>query len=233
MFIIPMVGKSSRFAEAGFDKPKYKLKVNGQYVFSRAVCSFSHYFNTDPFLFVVRKDHYVDEFIAEEASRIGIKEFYIKEIDHDTLGQAETVYLGTNDVLYDTPLYIFNIDTFRIDFKKSTKENECDGYLEVFYGEGDHWSFVEPGPYNRVLRTTEKKRISNLCSDGLYYFKSKEIFDYAFLYAQEKKSLVKGEYYIAPLYNILIESGLDIRYEIIDKNNIVFCGTPQEYLALI
>ena len=46
---------------------------------------------------------------------------------------------------------------------------------------------------------------------------------------QEKNKLEKGEFYIAPMYNALISQNADIRYELIDLNQILFCGTPSEY----
>ncbi|EAI3127257.1 capsular biosynthesis protein, partial [Campylobacter coli] len=41
------------------------------------------------------------------------------------------------------------------------------------------------------------------------------------------------EFYIAPMYNYLINQNKDIRYHEIDINDIIFCGTPQEYERLI
>ncbi|EEU7339075.1 capsular biosynthesis protein, partial [Campylobacter jejuni] len=39
----------------------------------------------------------------------------------------------------------------------------------------------------------------------------------------------KGELYIAPMYNYLIKKGLLIKYHKISLDEIVFCGTPDEY----
>ncbi|MNI62637.1 hypothetical protein D3C73_1179670 [compost metagenome] len=84
-----------------------------------------------------------------------------------------------------------------------------------------------------VLRTTEKERVSNFCSDGLYYFKSKNMFEKIFLDAVENDETVKGEFYVAPLYNKLIRSGGVVKYEKIDTSKIDFCGTPEEYEYLV
>ncbi|WP_254654190.1 hypothetical protein [Haemophilus pittmaniae] len=112
--------------------------------------------------------------------------------------------------------------------------NECDGYLEVFKGEGDHWSFAMPdGSSKNVIRTTEKERISDLCSDGLYYFKNKSVFEKLFLDAKHSGNTTKNEYYIAPLYNELISQGKNVFYDLIPTDKILFCGTPDEYLALL
>lgn len=233
MIVIPMVGKSSRFFNAGYTLPKYQLLIGEETVFSRAVGSFERYFDTDEFCFLVREDHEARMFIDSELAKLGVKKYRCVFFTEDTRGQAETVYLGLRDVAASEPLFIFNIDTFRPGFVKAAFADDCDGYLEVFKGEGDHWSFAEGGIGNTVLRTTEKERISDLCSDGLYYFRSKASFDHAFEAARDSSDTTKGEFYIAPLYNRLIASGMDVRYQLIAPSEVVFCGTPAEYRLLL
>ena len=41
-----------------------------------------------------------------------------------------------------------------------------------------------------------------------------------------------SERYIAPLYNGLIQDGLDVRYHVIDASEVMFCGIPAEYEQL-
>jgi hypothetical protein len=227
-----MVGLSSRFFKAGYTKPKFQLELAGETVFSRAVRSFEHYFASERFLFITRPDYDTPSFVNAELSRLGIANATVTTIAHDTQGQAETVSLGLKDTADSEPLLIFNIDTFRYDYRKPDFIDHCDGYLEVFSGEGDHWSFVEPGGENGVLRTTEKERISSLCSDGLYYFKTRDLFESALSEARAKNETTKGEFYIAPLYNTLIKSSASIKYEEIALSEIDFCGTPDEFEAL-
>ncbi|EGD6058824.1 capsular biosynthesis protein, partial [Escherichia coli] len=38
--VIPMAGQSSRFYKAGYDVPKYKLKINNKSVFFHSLRSF-------------------------------------------------------------------------------------------------------------------------------------------------------------------------------------------------
>lgn len=232
MIVIPMVGLSSRFFKAGYTKPKYQLDLHGETVFDHVIRSFEKYFETDKFVFACRSDYGAEVFVREALQRHGVKNFCIKVIDYDTRGQAETVYLAVKEEPEDE-LYIFNIDTFRPGFTKPEWAKDCDGYLEVFEGEGDHWSFVLPGKSNTVLKTTEKERVSNLCSDGLYYFRSKARFEGCFLEALEAGDAVKGEYYVAPLYNKCIKENRDVRYEVVSFNSVLFCGTPGEYELLL
>lgn len=233
MFLITMAGASSRFFKAGYQLPKYMLPVEDATVFDVAIRSFRHYFATDKFIFVLRDIFNTADFVAEHASALGIADFEIVKLDDETTGQAETAYIGLAESAAEEPVYIFNIDTFRYDYLKPSFIADCDGYLEVFRAEGEHWSFVEPKGSDDVVRTTEKDRISDLCSDGLYYFKSVGLYRRTFLAAQQDQDTTRGEYYVAPLYNRLITAGLIVKYEIINLDQIDFCGTPDEYESLI
>lgn len=232
MFVIPMAGLSSRFFKAGYEVPKYQLDMGGKTVFARSLESFKTYFETDLFVIILRDVYDTKAFVEREMQNLGIKNYQLCVLDGETEGQAETVYLGIQDASNDEELYIFNIDTFRHGFKKPEFATECDGYLEVFKGEGDHWSFVGIDENDRVVRTTEKERISDLCSNGLYYFRKAGEFKALFERTKSEKLYVKGELYIAPMYNLMLEQGADIRYDLIELSQIDFCGTPDEYVAL-
>jgi dTDP-glucose pyrophosphorylase len=234
MIVFPMLGRSSRFFKAGYNIPKYQLPLWGETVFSHCVRSFELYFSTDAFVFLVRNDFNAREFVALEAARLGILDFRIIQIDFETRGQAESVYLGVKDVSDDQELIVFNIDTIRLDFVKPTPGDFGDGFLEVFEAEGDAWSFVDPVTgSNRVARTTEKERISSLCSDGLYGFKRVGDFKAVYHGYDASGETVNGEIYIAPLYNQMIKMGNDIRYSQVDASVILHCGVPQDYEDLL
>lgn len=233
MIIIPMAGLSSRFFKAGYDLPKYQLELpNGQTVFEWALTSFEYYFNTDKFIFIVRDVFNTPDFVQEKVEELGIKNFEIIVLERETRGQAETVAMGLSHLSeadQRNECYIFNIDSKRHKFKKPDIAANSNGYLEVFRGDGVHWSFIEINDQEQVIRTTEKVRISNLCSDGLYYFKNISTFLKLVETALEQQDFVKGELYIAPLYNHMIERGDIINYHLIQESQISFCGTPDEY----
>ncbi|MDR2239754.1 MAG: glycosyltransferase family 2 protein [Zoogloeaceae bacterium] len=233
MIVIPMAGLSNRFFTAGYDLPKYMLPIGGETVFAKSVRSFEKYFNTDEFLFILRDTHQSIPFVQEEITRLGLRHASLHILSGITGGQAETVHLAIAKRQDSFPLFIFNIDTFRHHYEKPLFIDDCDGYLEVFRGEGEHWSFVEPANKISVARTTEKERISDLCSDGLYYFKDSRQFNEVFLQEKSKNRMSKGEYYIAPLYNIFIKNGYKIFYQVVQHEHIEFCGTPEEYKYLI
>lgn len=234
--IFPMAGLSSRFLKAGYKKPKYMLRIKNHSVFYNAVIGFKNYFHSCNFLFIYRDIYNTHDFLTNECNKLQIKSFKLIKLNNTTMGQAHTVMLGLEKakVSNDENILIFNIDTFRLNYTLPNFDyNTLDGYLEVFKADGEQWSFVLPGENNKVLKTTEKNRISNLCSSGLYYFKKNKDFKDIFILMREKNDLVKGELYIAPMYNYLIEKKKDIRYNEININDIIFCGVPQEYERLV
>ncbi|NOL51767.1 glycosyltransferase family 2 protein [Pelistega suis] len=230
MFIIPMAGLSSRFSQAGYTLPKYQLSLHGETVFGWSVRSFENYFTTDKFVFIYRQMNDTAAFLETEIARLGIVDYTLVCLDEPTQGQADTVYQGLRDIKSDEGLYIFNIDSQINTFIKPSWVENCDGYLQVFKGEGEHWSFVQADAYSKnVIQTTEKERISDLCSNGLYYFKNKALFERLFLQAKEQGQTIKNEFYIAPLYNALIAEKGVVYYDLINAMDMQFCGTPEEY----
>lgn len=232
VFVFPMAGLSSRFYKSGYKKPKFQLMINNQTMFEWAVRSFEKYFSEDKFVFIIRNELDNKVFVEKTIDKLGISNYKIITLYSETMGQAETVYLGLNesrDFILDEDIFIFNIDSRREFFSKPNWIEEVDGYLELFIGEGDHWSFAKIDENFSVLKTSEKIRISDYCSNGLYYFKNFNIFNIAFQDQVNNFKLEKNEYYVAPLYNFLIQSKYLIKAQVINKKDILFCGTPKEY----
>jgi len=236
MIVIPMAGASRRFAEAGYDRPKYELMLDGRTVFAHAVGSFSACFADTPFLFIVGPTPGAADFVARACAALGVSEARIVALDRMTAGQAETVELGLAacGAADEAPLTIFNIDTFRPGFRFPDEPwaARSDGYLEVFRGAGANWSYVRPahGDEPRVVETAEKRPLSDLCCTGLYHFAAAGAFRRAL--DLERSAPQAAELYVAPLYNHLIAAGARIHYRLIAPQEVIFCGTPAEYQAL-
>lgn len=229
-----MAGLSSRFFKAGYKLPKYMLEAHGESLFNHSVKSFQKYFATINFVFIVRDVYGTPDFVKESVIELGIKYYDIVILDEETRGQAETVTLGLGNYRdKDEDITIFNIDTFRPNFEYPDLDGLGDGYLEVFQGTGDNWSFVRPlcSASTKVDLTTEKQPISDLCCTGLYYFRSVQDYFNAYDYylSLPKEFWVNGELYVAPLYNYLIKQEKNIHYHEITSSEVVFCGVPEEY----
>ena len=203
--------------------------------------SFEAYFASHDFLFVARSEQGTPDFIRTECARLDLARYATVILDEPTRGQAETVALGLDRAAVPdaAPLTIFNIDTFRPGFRFPIRfdPDVVDGYLEVFRGSGENWSFVRPPDpgSDRVAETAEKVAISDLCCTGLYHFRAAGLYRRAYGPCRDGAAQALGvrELYVAPLYNLLIRDGCDIRYELIPREAVIFCGVPAEYEAFL
>ncbi|MFX1294031.1 MAG: hypothetical protein ACFFD2_04130, partial [Promethearchaeota archaeon] len=98
---------------------------------------------------------------------------------------------------------------------------------------GGRWSFVEVNNEGFAVRTTEKIRISNHCSIGLYYFDSFKKFenlvkDLTIKVQNEDLEYSSKEWYIAPLYNDFIKKGNKVYIHQIPYKNVLVLGTPDD-----
>lgn len=227
-----MAGRSQRFFDAGYDRPKHMLELGRRSVFAHAVASFEAAFADTPFLFIAADE--AVPFVRREARALGVAAFEVVGLGEVTGGQAETVERGLDATGWAGPLTIFNIDTFRPGFSFPGEPlASADGWLEVFRGAGANWSYVKPapGPEPWALETAEKRPISDLCCTGLYHFA--RAGDFRAALAAERAAPQAAELYVAPLYNHLIAAGARIGWRLIGGSEVVFCGTPDEYEALL
>ncbi len=237
MIVLPMAGLSQRFIKAGYTLPKYMLTAGANTVFSHVLQSFEHYFTTEPFLFICRDVMDTPDFIRKECKQLGINEFQLAVLDAPTQGQAETVWLGLQQAKTEEKktITIFNIDTIRPHFRFPAAKflADIDGFIEVFRGQGDNWSFAktETPTSMKVIETSEKRRISELCSTGLYHFARCGDFMEAFEDESKKpkEHWDAQELYVAPLYNFLIKKGAKIMAVEIAETDMIPCGIPSEY----
>jgi len=232
MICIPMAGKSSRFYENGFTKPKFQLSVSNVSLFRLSTMSFTEYFETEYFLFILNRFNGAKEFVEKEINKLRIANYSIVELDHETRGQADTVAkaVSQNPKNMNEHLLIFNIDTIRPQFKYP-KHFPNFPWIETFKSKGDHWSFIDPLPNtDEVLRVAEKERISDLCSTGMYFFPSIKV--YMELFSLYKSDAMDDELYIAPMYQLLIKRGETVKFSVIESSKIFLAGIPEEFYSL-
>lgn len=235
MIVFPMAGLSSRFSRAGYDQPKWMLPLAGRPLLDWSLMSFQYLFEQETCLIIHLDNPDVSAFIRDRVQALGIQRPEFVALQAQTRGQADTVAAGLTHVgaASTEPLTIFNVDTIRPGYRPPLALAECDGWLECFEGEGDHWSFVRPvaPDSDRAAQVTEKVRVSPYCSTGLYWFRSVGLFSEAF--AAEEREPSGSELYVAPLYQHLIRAGRDIRFGVIDLDKIFFSGTPDEYQSAL
>ena len=229
-FIIPMAGLGSRFVKAGYSLPKMLLEAKGKTLLEWSLSSLPLQLST-VVVFVGLKEHEQEfELTANIKALYPALNCRFIYLEQPSRGQGETVYLSLGECDMELPLVIFNIDTY---FSSSTLPDVLvnpanDGVLGCFQSNEDRFSFAkldEQGEY--VIEVKEKEVISDHALTGLYTFKKAGDFKETFEYHQLHNITVKGEFYIAPMYNYLIALGK--RYVLDEAQEHVILGTPEEY----
>ena len=233
-FIIPMGGEGKRFKNSKFNKPKFMIKTKNKTLLEWAIQSLPLDFAHKIFFIIRKNDEQnfrVKEFIKKIMKKFPNTKFEILLLSKNTRGQAETVLSCKKEINNDRALLIFNNDTYfkSIRLKSrllSMRNQKIDGILGIFNSKDPKYSFVEIDNDDKVIRTKEKKVISNFASTGMYIFSKGSDFIKSAEYAIEKNILIKNEFYISELYNILIKEGKKITIDIADE--FVALGTPED-----
>ena len=85
------------------------------------------------------------------------------------------------------------------------------------------------GSKEKAEEVREKVRISDYCTLGAYYFKTGGLYEKLYQeYYSKDSNMEKGEKYIAPLYNYLIQKGGEVRISVVDAGSVHVLGTPEE-----
>lgn len=230
--VITMGGLGSRFRKAGYNVPKYMIEAKGKTLFEWSLISLQGYNDiAKQYIFIAMKDEKndVEGFIKRQCEKMQLPSYKIIIIDYLTDGQSTTAMLAKKYWQREDALLIYNIDTYVEAGAMNSAELKGDGFIPCFKAAGEHWSFVRLDAEGRAVEIKEKQRISDNCTLGAYYFKSCGLYEdlYAEFYAKAE-NLVKGEKYVAPLYNYLLEKGGDIYISDIAPQKVHVLGTPEE-----
>lgn len=210
--VIPMAGRGSRFAEAGYLMPKPLIDVFGhpmiEYVTKNIKPNCEH-----RFIYICQEEHLKKYGLAEELNRMS-PGCEIITIDHITEGAACTVLLAEKFIDNDDALMIANSDQF-----VDTDINEYiasmgdkDGLIMTMPANDPKWSFIKYDEDGNVTLVREKEVISNEATVGIYNYKQgKDFVKYAHKMI-EKNIRVNNEFYVAPVYNEMIEAGMKIGF---------------------
>lgn len=228
--IITMAGLGSRFRKAGYACPKYMIEAKGKTLFEWSMDSLVGYNDhVSKYIFVVRKEDNTETFIKEKMLQYGISNVEIIGIDYLTDGQATTCMLAIPYCDPEKSILVYNIDTYVEPYEMKYEDISGEGQIPCFHADGDHWSFVKLDEFGRAVEVREKKRISDNCTLGAYYFSSASLYKSLYEeYYKDDRNLEKNEKYIAPLYNFMIEKGMSVTISIVDNKKVHVLGTPEE-----
>lgn len=232
LLVVTMAGLGTRFRQAGYQEPKYRIRVAGRTLFSWALESLRRFLPDGRLVFVALRQDDARAFIADELAAMGVAGFRMVELDQVTDGQA-TSALAAGAALdgeeLDLPLLVYNIDTYVDPRQLGPELVRGDGWVPCFPGAGEAWSFFRADAAGRVEDAAEKRRISPHASIGLYTFRS--FRSYQGLYERFFHSVDAAglkERYIAPLYRQMLREGLEVYLHQLPLASVHPLGTPEE-----
>jgi dTDP-glucose pyrophosphorylase len=210
--VLPIAGRGSRFAVAGYQQPKPLIPVHGSPMIA-AVTRNVRPRGPHRFIFVALAEHLEHAGMREalEASAPGC---VIVPVSKVTEGAACTVLLAKDFINNDDALMLANSDQWvDLDINRyldAMDAQRADGLIMTMKADDPKWSFVGLDRFNYVTKVVEKQVISNEATVGIYNFRRGRDFVRAAEQMIAKNLRVNNEFYVAPVYNELIEEGARI-----------------------
>ena len=229
--VIPMAGQGSRFAKAGYEKPKPFIDVDGKPMIVRVLENLTY--PNARYVLIARKEHMEKE--AELVKQIE-KDFnaIFIPIDELTEGTACTVLYARKYINNEEPLLIANsdqiVDMNIANFIDNCKDRNLDGSILTFidHFKNPKWSFAALDKKNLVREVKAKVVISEFATVGIYlYSKGKEFVD-ASIDMIIENDRVNNEFYTCPTYNYAIKNGSKIGIYNIEFKQMHGIGTPED-----
>jgi dTDP-glucose pyrophosphorylase len=208
--VVPMAGRGSRFANAGYIDPKPLIPVGGrpmiQWVIENIRPSREH-----RFIFICLEEH-LKRYPKVTTKLIelcpGAK---IIPVNAVTEGAACTVLLAKEYIDNDSPLMIANsdqiVDMPIDDYLEAGDQVGVSGLIMTFWSDDPKWSFCKMRDDGTVSEVIEKEVVSNEATVGIYNFARGKDYVRAASRMIHRNLRVNGEFYVAPSYNQLIEEG--------------------------
>ena len=225
--LVPMAGLGSRFIKEGFKVPKQIINIKDKHLIDISLDCLNY--KDCNLIFVLRDEHVYNHHMDELLIKKFGNDISIVVLDKLTDGSVCSCLFAEEYINNDAPLVIHTLDIeFRPVFNPHVMETlDADGLILTFKSNSTNYSYAQLDRNGNVTKTAEKKAISPNACVGIYGFKKGSDFC---KYAKEmiRRDLrTKNEFYISPLYNVLIEDGKKIVTEDVDKMHIF--GTPDEY----
>lgn len=228
--VIPMAGRGSRFANAGYKLPKPLINVKGRPMIEVVVN------NLRPecghrFIFLCLEEHIKQYGLENRLSQIA-PGCIIVPVSKVTEGAACTVLLAEKYINNGDRLMIANSDQY-VDININdylAAENGADGLIMTMTANDPKWSFIRYDENKLVVEVREKEVISDEATVGIYNFAKGSDFVCGARDMIGKNIRVNNEFYVAPVYNQLIEEGKQIGFFNIgsENNGMYGLGIPED-----
>lgn len=233
--LIPIAGEARRFKDAGYTAPKPLIMVKDQHMIDLALSCVNT--KNAHLIFCVRKEHIQNYSIDKILMQKFGPHVSVVIVDKPTNGTLETCRLAECLIDNNSPLWIYTPDIFFQHWVAHEneynwtpfdpeKEQNADGCLLTFKANSPAHSYVRTNEKNEVVEVAEKQVIGEYANIGVYGFRSGHDFITYSDQAIVNNMRTNGEFYIAPMYNLMIQKDLKIVHKPVSKVHVL--GTPED-----
>lgn len=207
--VLPMAGKGSRFASAGYTTPKPFIDIHGVPMIKVVVDNLSPGCE-HRFIFICQQAH-LDRYDVEKKLRSYTRHAVVIGVKGITEGQVCTALLAKKYFNNDEPLMSANTDQYvDIDINEyldAMWSRDLDGMIMTMKSSDPKWSYARTDAQGFVVETAEKKVISHDATVGIFNFAHGSDLVRAAERMIADNIRINGEFYTCPCYNYLIQEG--------------------------
>ena len=234
--IIPMSGIGKRFIDAGYEKTKSLIDVEGYPIIKHVVDLFP---GVKDVIFICNDIHLKQTNMRKVLNDIS-PNCRIFEVANNTKGPINAIH-QIFDFIDDNKQTIVSYCDYGTywnfeNFISYVNEKNLDGAIPCYTGfhphmlGSDNYAFCKENNME-LIQIKEKEpftdnKMNEYASNGTYYFKSGNLLKE---YSQKLIDLdinINGEYYVSLLYNLLVNDGLKVG--IFEIENMLQWGTPYD-----
>jgi dTDP-glucose pyrophosphorylase len=230
--VIPMAGHGSRFRKAGYLLPKPLIPVH-EYPMIQVVINNLRPSRNHRFIFICLQEH-LEQFELKQYLQEWSPGCEVLIVNEVTEGAACTVLMAKDLINNENPLMIANCDQW-IDlnineYLDRMDSSNMDGFIMTMKAEDPKWSYIRLNNHGIICEVVEKKVVSKEATVGIYNYRRGCDFVSAAESMITKNFRVNNEFYVAPVYNEMINKSLSIGYYNIGKDGLAMqgLGTPED-----
>lgn len=235
--VIPMSGVGKRFVDAGYADTKSLIVVDEKPIIQHVVEMFD---SPDDVIFICNEIHLRDTNMESILQTLSPNCKILPVPNENRKGPVDAVNQVAQYIDDDREVIVSYCDYGTSwdysKFLKQTREANSDGAIACYTGfhphmlGSDNYAFVKMEG-SKAAAVQEKKpftddKISELASNGTYYFKNGTTVKKYFKELVEIGDSLNGEYYVSLVYNLLIRDSLVVTTFLIDK--MLQWGTPYD-----
>ena len=229
--IIPMAGHGSRFSNAGYKTPKPLIDIFGKTMIETVIENLRPKQDAR-FIFICQQEHYKDYGLEKIFNRCLGDSWQCVQINCVTEGAACTTLVAEALIDNNAEVIIANsdqiVDCDLSEFIDFARNSNVDGLVMTFISNDEKWSYIRVDSNGFGVEIAEKRVISPNATVGIYYFLSGGVYKKGARSMIKKNIRINNEFYVAPIYNELINNGGKVRIWEISPDAMHGIGTPRD-----